>query len=1124
MYERTEREGERRQVRRRRWSTRPTVECLEDRATPATFSFAGFTFEDTATPDVQALLNPGTYSGAVVTSVPTDAAGSVVFPDQPAVGFVNTNTLGNLLENTGTSRPLNLPDGNNGTTQRSGVTLGWSGGRGLPNLAGDDLVFYESGSNSVSPEAFMIQVFNATTGSWSQWYYEAAESFALFGGVGTEGGFATAFDLSDLGIGTGEVVTQIRLVNMTDEDRMANATGQGLVIPEDDGDTSSFFPNPGPLANFTNFGGGTLDPDPLFVGVLTNVVGPVDYGDAPDTSAGTGTGDYQTLAANGGPSHAIIATLRMGAAVDQEAPARQSANADGDDTFGGDDEDGLVDPATDLTLVAGIQPTVRVLVTNNTGNPATLYGWIDFNRDGVFDNGTERAQIAVPDGTTNQTVTLTFPAAPTGFTGLGTFARFRLSTDAAAANSTGAATDGEVEDYAASYPVNQDFNLTLSQPVVAGNEGFTFTNGGTYTDPDVNDDVVFTVTAGPGTVTKTGTNTGTWSWSFTPPDGFTGPVNVTITADDGNGHQQAVNFAFTVQNVAPTVAIDGPAVVDEGAATNFTFTVTDPGLDTIQNYVVRWGDGQSEVMAGSPHGTSLAHTYADEGDYTITIDVTDEDGTFVGAGTIDVAVVDVVNFLGTKTTTTTFLDPDDERVLVYAIEVTNQGPDAATNVTVDASLDVNLPRVPGTAKLFPDASASAFTLLDAAFGDIGLFRGGQWIQDSNGSGAYDAGDKGFLFGQNGDLPVLGDWNGSGVDDLGVFRGGLWILDTNGTNAYDAGDMAYQFGTTGDLPVVGDWNGDGVDDLGVFRNGLWILDRNGSRTYDAGDIAFFYGEGSDIPVVGDWNGDDVDQVGLFRNGTWYYDRNGSYAYDAGDDSTMFGTGGDRPIVGDWNGDGRDEVGVWRQGQWYYDTSGDGFYGAGDTNSAFGASTDTPVVGTWPNSMPLGEVQVGTLQPGQTARVEVRVVVAPGTPANAILPTDALVNGTDSGTGNPYGGSTNPSAVQVDQPVTQTNDPALLQATRQVLASAVGMELDRISFRNAGDLGAGAVQVILQVPAGVTLDAAASHPGWRVAGANTFRLAVGPLGGGQNGFADVVLKFDADNPPALPLALQVTIQPA
>jgi hypothetical protein len=41
---------------------------------------------------------------------------------------------------------------------------------------------------------------------------------------------------------------------------------------------------------------------------------------------------------------------------------------------------------------------------------------------------------------------LVFPKVPNGHTGI-TYARFRISTDAAAANPTGSAIDGEVEDY-----------------------------------------------------------------------------------------------------------------------------------------------------------------------------------------------------------------------------------------------------------------------------------------------------------------------------------------------------------------------------------------------------------------------------------------------------------------------------------------------------------------------------------------------------------------------------------------------------------------------------------------------------------------------------------------------------
>ncbi len=174
----------------------------------------------------------------------------------------------------------------------------------------------------------------------------------------------------------------------------------------------------------------------------------VDFGDAPDIGLGTSTGNYSTLSTDNGPQHTIVVGLRMGANVDGDGGALQNAQANADDVNGAlpDDEDGLLNPGADLVLTIGAQPTLNFRVTNTTGMAATLHGWIDYNADGVFDNSTERASIAVPNGTNNGIVTLTLPTVPTGFTGT-TYARFRLSTDAAAADPIGAAADGEVEDY-----------------------------------------------------------------------------------------------------------------------------------------------------------------------------------------------------------------------------------------------------------------------------------------------------------------------------------------------------------------------------------------------------------------------------------------------------------------------------------------------------------------------------------------------------------------------------------------------------------------------------------------------------------------------------------------------------
>lgn len=178
---------------------------------------------------------------------------------------------------------------------------------------------------------------------------------------------------------------------------------------------------------------------------ITIVAGPVDYGDAPDPTGGESVGNYRTRLLDDGPSHSVIPGLMIGTAVDGDDGENQNATATADDESGDDDEDFA--GADVLTLVEGIGASIDVNVTNTTGGPATLYGWIDFNNDGVFSSGTESASVSVPSGSDDVFVTLVFSAPSIGTAG-STFARFRLSTDAAAAAPTGHAADGEVEDHA----------------------------------------------------------------------------------------------------------------------------------------------------------------------------------------------------------------------------------------------------------------------------------------------------------------------------------------------------------------------------------------------------------------------------------------------------------------------------------------------------------------------------------------------------------------------------------------------------------------------------------------------------------------------------------------------------
>ncbi len=170
-----------------------------------------------------------------------------------------------------------------------------------------------------------------------------------------------------------------------------------------------------------------------------------DFGDLPDTTAGTAAGDYQTSAANGGAHNAIDPRLTIGSAIDFESDGQPDATATGDDNAGDtpDDENGVTIPADIFT---GSSATFPVVVTNNTGSAATLYGFIDWNNDGDFLDADEAVTTPVADGTTAGTVNLVFDVPGDAVTGTGLGARVRLSTDGSL-TANGAAADGETEDH-----------------------------------------------------------------------------------------------------------------------------------------------------------------------------------------------------------------------------------------------------------------------------------------------------------------------------------------------------------------------------------------------------------------------------------------------------------------------------------------------------------------------------------------------------------------------------------------------------------------------------------------------------------------------------------------------------
>ncbi|MGJ0909504.1 DUF6923 family protein, partial [Clostridium botulinum] len=222
----------------------------------------------------------------------------------------------------------------------------------------------------------------------------------------------------------------------------------------------------------------------------------LDFGDAPDPTPGTGPDDYNTLLANNGPRHQIINQLTLGTQVTAEADAYANLTTDatGDDIPKGIQDDGVTLPLTPL-LVTDTTYSLTVDVVNNTGLPANVYGWIDFNKDGVFQGNEAAPVVVVPSAPGVQQVVLNF-IVPVGVTLTPdhTFVRVRLTTDelinqnpsptAEDTRSIGPASDGEVEDYYLQIQPVADLSIVKTinpDPVVAGNQAIytiTVSNAG----------------------------------------------------------------------------------------------------------------------------------------------------------------------------------------------------------------------------------------------------------------------------------------------------------------------------------------------------------------------------------------------------------------------------------------------------------------------------------------------------------------------------------------------------------------------------------------------------------------------------------------------------------------------
>ena len=122
------------------------------------------------------------------------------------------------------------------------------------------------------------------------------------------------------------------------------------------------------------------------------------------------------------------------------------------------------------------------------------------------------------------------------------------------------------------------------------------------------------------------------------------------------------------------------------------------------------------------------------------------------------------------------------------------------------------------------------------------------------------------------VPLVGDFDGDGCDTVSTYapaEGSVVIFNTPEDAVESADettylDLKYGFGTEGDLPLVGDFDGDGIDTIGLFRpsNGVFYL--KNTHTEGPVDVEFAFGASGDLPISGDWTDQNgADSVAVYR---------------------------------------------------------------------------------------------------------------------------------------------------------------------------------------------------------------------------------------------------------------------
>jgi MYXO-CTERM domain-containing protein len=364
---------------------------------------------------------------------------------------------------------------------------------------------------------------------------------------------------------------------------------------------------------------------------------------------------------------------------------------------------------------------------------------------------------------------------------------------------------------------NETSTITVSNvaPVASASGSTTADEGDTVTytcsssDVGTSDSVSYAWAFSDGDVATGSSVTHTWADD--------GSATATCTATDDDSDSDSDTVTTVVSNLDPSIdTFSTTSSADEGDSLSFVCDASDEGDDTVST---EWdfGDGDSSTSA------TTTHTYADDGSYTATCDVSDEDGGSSSQST-SITIANVAPSIDSSSFSTS---GDEGESLSFSASASDPGDD-----TVSYEWD------------FDDGTTSSSASSTHTWSDNGTFTVTLTVSDEDG-GSSSSSETVII---DNVAPVISALTGDSAGDEGSTLS--WLVSYSDDGSDDTFTVSWDYGD-GDTGS-GDSVSHAYEEDGSYSLSVEVCDNNGDCDTETETIAV----ANAAPVISSFSGDTV----------------------------------------------------------------------------------------------------------------------------------------------------------------------------------------------------------------------------------------------------------------------------